>query len=212
MKNIFLKRSSALVLSVFLLSGCSTIFGRHQDEQLVFFDSNLQEVEVTCSGKRVVTPGSVPLRQSKSHSCTAEKEGYEKKVFQIRSGVSWSGFGHSTATNTGAWGWWTLGIGTGIGWLVDLPSGAMKNLKEDTIYLEMRPLQQKNVAKKVIGKTLEATKTLVTVPVDTVRATTETVIETAVAEPVRQITGIEATEEEDTEPEPEKPKKEAKVI
>jgi len=129
-----------LLLPIFL-SGCSTVFGRQHDDQNVSFDSNIQGVEVNCSGKRVDAPGSIPLRQSKNHSCIAQKTGYEKKVFNIRSGITWSGFGHSTATNTALWGWWTLGIGTGIGWLVDSVSGAMRNLKEENIYIEMKPLQ-----------------------------------------------------------------------
>lgn len=140
MKNMIYRNGAVLLAALFLLNGCSTIFGRQQDEQMITFDSNVQEVEVICSGKKVLTPGSLPLRQSKDHQCTAQKEGYEKKAFKIASGLSWSGFGHSTATNTAAWGWWTLGIGTGVGWLVDLPSGSMKNLKSDSIYLEMTPL------------------------------------------------------------------------
>ena len=164
MKNTIYGSGLTFLMTLLLLSGCSTIFGRHQDEQMVSFDANVQEVEVICSGKRVMTPGSLPLRQSKDHACTAQKEGYERKVFKIASGISWSGFGHSTATNSAAWGWWTLGIGTGIGWLVDLPSGAMKNLKEDSIYVEMKKIQapmpvdgvQKG-AENILEKTLDGT-------------------------------------------------------
>lgn len=192
------------------LTGCSTIFGRQHDEQTVYFDANVQEVEVNCSGKRTVTPGSLPLRQSKSQSCTAQKEGYEKKVFEIRSEVSGSGLGHSFATNTATWGWWTLGIGTAVGMLADLPSGSMKNLKENSIFLDMRPLSETatiNPAKKILIKTASVGKTLVTVPVDAVRETTETVIDTTIGQTARQIgvakpktvTEPEATEEKPTE-------------
>lgn len=172
------------------LTGCSTILGRSHDEQTVYFDANVPEVEVNCSGKRTVTPGSLPLRQSKSHSCTAQKEGYEKKVFELRSGVSGSGVGHSFLTNTGAWGWWTLGIGTAVGMLVDLPSGSMKNFKENSIYLDMRPLNKTetaSLAKKIVVKTAKAGKTLVTVPVNAVRETTETAIDTTIGETARQM-------------------------
>ena len=75
-----------------------------------------ERIKVICSGKRAYTPGSIPLRQSKSHACQARKDGFKSKTFRVRSGTSWKGFGHSTATNTAAWGWWTLGIGTAIGW------------------------------------------------------------------------------------------------
>jgi len=125
----------------FELTGCATMFGRQQDEQTVFFDSNVPDVEVTCSGKRVETPGSIPLRQSKSHSCTAQKAGYQKRVFEIQSSNSWAGFGNSTALNTALWGWWTWGAGTVIGWIIDLPSGAMKNLKDDHFQIQMEAIK-----------------------------------------------------------------------
>jgi len=138
-KNI-LFQSVGFLLTAAFVSGCSTTFARQVDDQVVSFDSNVPDVEVNCSGKRTRTPGNIPLRQSKTHACMAELKGYEKQAFQIKSGISGGGFLHSTATNTAAWGWWTLGIGTGVGWLVDASSGAMKNLKEDSIYLEMKPI------------------------------------------------------------------------
>ena len=179
MKATMCVEGIVLIVVSLCLAGCSTIFGRHQDEQQVYFDANVPEVEVVCSGKKVVTPGSLPLRQSKEHACIAQKKGYEKKVFRIQSGLSWSGFGHSTATNSAAWGWWTLGIGTGIGWLVDLPSGAMKNLKEDSIYVEMSPLKESvaeetvttDLSRKIVVKTTQAGETAGILPAETVQKT-----------------------------------------
>lgn len=142
MKNRFWMKQFAVGVLALELSGCSTLFGRHHDEQTVFFDANVPDVEVSCSGRRAKTPGSIPLRQSKDHTCVAEHQGYEKQVFHIKSGISGSGFAHSTAINTATTGWWTLGIGTGVGWLVDFASGAMKNLKTDQLYLEMKPIQE----------------------------------------------------------------------
>lgn len=127
------------------LAGCSTLFGRQDREQEVFFDSNVPNVEVNCSGRRTKTPGSFTLKQSQSHTCVAEHEGYEKQVFHIASGVSGSGFAQSTLINTATTGWWTFGIGTGVGWLVDLASGAMKNLKTSQLYLEMKPVKGSSV-------------------------------------------------------------------
>ncbi len=161
-------RFCAISLVATMLTGCATTFGRHHDEESVTFDSNVPGVEVICSGKRVETPGSIPLMQSKTHSCTAQKEGYEKKAFQIRSGTSWSGFGFSTALNTAAWGWWTLGIGTAIGWLVDWPSGSMRNLKEENLYLEMKPENSAGKA-DVSGFALKADKELINTPTTVVQ-------------------------------------------
>lgn len=175
----FVAFMSAFVLVV-QLTGCSTTFGRQHDEQMVSFDANVPNVEVLCSGKRANTPGSIPLRQSKSHSCTAELEGYEKKVFRIGSGVSWGGFGHSTAINTALWGWWTLGIGTAIGWLVDFSSGAMRNLKEEDFYLQMKPSGTTGLTEKILHKTTDVGKTLVNVPTDVVKETASAVVGTTV--------------------------------
>lgn len=200
MKNTIGKKGLSVIIMSLALAGCSTMFGRQHDDETVYFDANVAEVEVVCSGKTAVTPGSIPLRQSKNHSCIAKKEGYAKKVFEIRSGVSGSGLGHSFATNTATWGWWTLGIGTAVGMLVDLPAGSAKNLKENSIYLEMRPLNETaatNPAKKILVKTAGVGKTLVTVPVDAVRETTETAIDSTIGEAGRQmgITAPETTEE-----------------
>ena len=141
MKKMWLK-FLAVMFVLPVLAGCSTLFGRQHNEQEVYFDSNVPNVEVNCSGRRTKTPGAIPLKQSQDHSCTAEHEGYERKVFRIPSGISWSGFAHSTALNTASTGWWTMGIGTGIGWMIDAASGAMKNLKKDSVFLEMVPVQE----------------------------------------------------------------------
>lgn len=181
----------AVLLVAAQFSGCSTVFGRQQDEESVYFESNVPEVDVLCSGKRAKTPGSIPLKQSKNHNCIAELEGYEKKIFRIRSGVSGSGFGHSTAINTAIWGWWTLGIGTGIGWLVDWASGAMRNLKEDSFYLEMEPEGSTSMSEKVFDKTVAVGKGIVNVSRDTVQNTTNAVVDTTV-QAGAQMAGVDA--------------------
>ncbi len=141
---MLIKRWGSKIVSLFLLgtlaSGCSTIVGRQRHEQEVVFKSNVEDVEVMCGGKTTKTPGGLGLRQSRNHTCTARKEGYETQIVKVKSGLSWKGFGHSTLTNAAAWGWWTLGIGVGIGWLVDLPTGAMRNLKVDEVYIELQPV------------------------------------------------------------------------
>ena len=174
---IWMKGISLLLLPIFTC-GCSTVFGRQNDDQNVSFDSNVQGVAINCSGKRVDAPGSLPLKQSKNHACIAESQGYEKKVFDIKSGMSWSGFGNSTALNTAIWGWWTFGIGTGIGWLVDACSGAMKNLKEENIYVEMKPLGTTSTSQKILEKTIEVGKAVVNTPVAVVQNTASAVLDT----------------------------------
>ena len=100
---------AVVLISTVILSGWSTIVGRQRQQHDVLFRSNLENVEVTCAQKTAMTPGTIALRQSRNHSCTARKEGYETQIVKVRSGLSWKGFGHSTLTNAAAWGWWTLG-------------------------------------------------------------------------------------------------------
>ena len=156
------------------------MFGRQGREENVYFDSQIEGVEVICSGKRIRTPGFIPLRRSKSHNCVAQLEGYEKKTFQIRSGVSGKGFSASTASNAAAWGWWTLGAGLVVGWAVDGVSGSMKNLNATNIYLEMTPVGSVSATEKAFDKTVEVGKAIVQVPTTAVRETTETLVATTV--------------------------------
>ena len=169
-----------MILLVTTLTGCMTIFGGQGRETNVYFDSNVERVEVICSGKRIRTPGFIPLRKSKSHSCKAELEGYEKKVFEIRSAVSGKGFSSSTASNAAAWGWWTLGAGLVVGWAVDGASGSMKNLKSNNIYLEMKPVGTISKTEKVVDKTIDLAKAVVQIPTNVVTQTTQTVVDTTV--------------------------------
>lgn len=209
MKEKILKLISVFLIPVFIC-GCSTVFGRQHDEQNVSFDSNVQGVEINCSGKRVDAPGAIPLRQSKSHSCIAQTPGYEKKVFNIRSGISWDGFGHSTATNTAIWGWWTLGIGTAIGWLIDSVSGAMRNLKEENFYLEMKPIGTTGTPERILEKTVGVGRALVNTPVDVVKDTTTTILDTTLAGSAQQV-GVVEKSEVDAQPQKSE-KKSLKVI
>ena len=128
----------AFLLIPLQLTACSTMFGRQHNLQDVSFDSNVSEVEVTCSGKSIKTPGSILLTQSRDNSCTAEKDGFEKTAFKINSKSTWRGFVHSTAVNTALWGWWTWGIGTAIGWLIDYASGSMKDLTVDRMEIDLK--------------------------------------------------------------------------
>ena len=177
---VIFSRLGALVLIAFYASGCMTIFGRQSGEENIYFDSNVEGTEVICSGKRIRTPGFIPLKKSKSHNCTAQLEGYEKKVFQIKSIVSGKGFSASTAANASAWGWWTLGAGLVAGWAVDAASGSMKNLKTNNIYLEMQPQGSISAAEKVFDKTVEVSKAVIQVPTSVVTEATQTVVDTTI--------------------------------
>lgn len=212
MKKIYTSIITIVLLPA-LVCGCSTMFGRQSEEENVSFDANVQGVRVNCSGKSVETPGSIPLRQSRNHSCTAQMTGYEKKVFSIKSGVSGEGFGNSTAINTALWGWWTLGIGTVLGWLVDSVSGAMRNLKEESIYLEMKPLGTTPASERFFEKTVGVGRAVINTPVDVVKNTTSTALDTALSGGAQKMGVVEEeTENQPSQAEEAKLKKSVKVI
>lgn len=135
-----------LLLLCFYTSGCMTIMGKHHEKKTVFFDANVEQVEINCEGQIVTTPGGIPLKVKKPHYCTASKPGYEDLTIHISSGTSAAGFGASTAFNL-VWAIWTLGIGLILGWTVDGLSGAMKDFKKNNFYLEMIPATPMRIEK-----------------------------------------------------------------
>ncbi len=180
MKNGFRIKFLTLLLLAAFVSGCSTMYGRQHDEQTVYFDSNIEGTEVNCSGKNTITPGNLMLVQSKNHSCSARTDGYENWYFRVRSNLSKEGFDHSTSVNTAKWGWWTLGIGTVIGWTVDVLSGSMRSLEKDSYYIDMRPVGSVGAGKKVLAKTMSVGKAIVNIPRDVVASTTDATLDSTI--------------------------------
>jgi len=121
-----------------MVSGCGTMLGRQNGDTMVSFDSNVRDAEVRVSGKVGYTPCAIPLKRSVNHTGQILKDGYETMPFVIKSGVSGAGFAYSTGTNLAGVGWWTWGIGLLIGWCVDVVSGSMNDLKEESVYTELR--------------------------------------------------------------------------
>jgi hypothetical protein len=176
----------ASLLLCFYTTGCMTIFGKQNEKKTIFFDANVEGVEVNCEGQTVTTPGGISLKVSKSHYCVASKPGYEDMTIRVPSGFSGSGFGASTAFNL-AWAIWTLGIGLILGWAVDGLSGAMKDFKRNNFYLEMIPAGKSTMPEKVLEKTIIVTKAAVRIPKAVVEQTAQTVVDTTVREGAEQL-------------------------
>jgi len=184
----------SLLMVVLCVSGCATIYGRQNDEQRVFFNSNVAGTKVTCGGKSVMAPGNLDLKQSKTHTCTAFAEGFEEKTFRVKSGVSDKGLDYSTDVNMQKWGIWTLGLGMLAAWPVDFLSGSMKNLKEDRYTLELQPEGTTGKGKKVLNKTWDVGKALVTMPTAVAGGAAGTVLDTTVRSGSQQV-GISSTKQ-----------------
>ena len=123
-----LARFAALTLLI-CCSGCLT-FGRFliKTQQNVTFVSDPEGAKVESGEVECEAPCGLHLSPVEDHTITFRKEGYKSELVVIRSEHGWDGAGMSFATNTAIWGWWTLGIGTAAGMLVDLSSGSMKSL------------------------------------------------------------------------------------
>jgi hypothetical protein len=136
---------------------------------------------------RTFTPGYLSLERSHSHFCMAQKEGFERKIFWIDSAVSKKGFAQSAASNTGATALWTFGIGTVVGSAVDWSSGAMNDIKDSRILIELKPFESVTSSEKVLHRTKRAGEALVKIPKEIARETIHTVVDTSVRGTSEQI-------------------------
>jgi hypothetical protein len=107
------------------------------------------------------------------------KEGYEEQMFRVSAGTTGKGVGLSFASNLLP-GIYTLGVWLVIGMIVDLASGATKDLKKKSVYIEMIPQGAMPVSEKVIEKTVRVTKSLVDIPTTVAQQTTQTVVDTTI--------------------------------
>jgi len=82
--------------------------------------------------------------------------------------------------NTEEWGRWTLGVGTVLGWSVDLLSGAMRDLETDKVVLEMKPEGSTSIPGKVLDKTVDIAEAILGAPKAIVDQTSKVVLDTTV--------------------------------
>lgn len=124
-----------------LLSGCATIMrGSGRTIASVSIITEPQEANITCDGQKLISPTTVNMDKATDHSIIITKDGYKTVSIKLRSGVRpFKGIGASLVENTAAWGWWTLGIGTAAGMIVDATSGAMKDLNTTEINIKLEP-------------------------------------------------------------------------
>jgi hypothetical protein len=131
-------------------SGCLTfgrgLIGTHQS---VTFVSEPEGADVEIHDMDCVTPCALDLSPTDDHTVALKKSGYESELVRLHSKHGWAGAGMSFAANTAVWGWWTLGIGTAAGMIVDLFSGSMKSLDlpdDETIHVQLTPIARPDVA------------------------------------------------------------------
>lgn len=121
------------------LAGCATVMRASHATTEVQVYTDPSAAVVKCSGQSIETPGSLSLHRSQDHMLYIEKHGYKRAVVYLRSRAGGEGVGASFFTNTVTVGWWTLGIGTAAGMLVDTASGSMKDLETTSLRIKLEP-------------------------------------------------------------------------
>ena len=113
--------------ALLLLSGCATVI--KGTTQTMPINSDPDGADVVVNNLVVgITPTEVELQRKRDHQITIRKEGYAPATVPVLKSVGGAVWGNILA-------------GGIIGWGVDAASGAQYNLKPETIFVRLRPLQ-----------------------------------------------------------------------
>lgn len=116
-----------LALSIlFLFTGCATVL--KGTTQTMPISSDPTGAEIIVNNITVgITPAEVELQRKRDHQITLQKDGYAPAVVPVLKSVGGAVWGNILA-------------GGFIGWGVDAASGAQYNLKPETVFVRLRPL------------------------------------------------------------------------
>ncbi len=137
-------RTALVVLVALACSGCMT-FGRGmmKTRQNVTFVTVPEGVQVEVGAESCETPCALPLTPNHDHTAVFRSEGYQTELYRMESRAGARGVLMSLVANTAVWGWWTCGIGTAAGLLVDVFSGATRALdlpEDDSVRVTLLPV------------------------------------------------------------------------
>lgn len=137
----------ALVIALIIpLTGCGTMIrGAAGTSTPVTVRTDPTNATVIIGGMEQKSPAVFTLEKKKNYQIIVKKEGYKSVIINLRSQVKGGDVGTSFVTNTLAWGWWTLGIGTAIGMIADASTGSLVNLDSDGLYIKMEQGEGENV-------------------------------------------------------------------
>ena len=115
------------ITALLLLSGCATVI--KGTTQTMPINSDPDGADVVVNNLVVgITPTEIELQRKRDHQITLRKEGYAPATVPVLKSVGGAVWGNILA-------------GGIIGWGVDAASGAQYNLKPETIFVRLRPLQ-----------------------------------------------------------------------
>lgn len=129
-----------LMAVVFFTAGCGTMIrGAAGTSTPVTVRTDPSNATVMIGGMEQKSPAVFTLEKKKNYQVIIKKEGYKSTIINLRSQVKGGDVGTSFVTNTLAWGWWTLGIGTAVGMITDASTGSMVDLDADGLYVKLEP-------------------------------------------------------------------------
>jgi len=133
------------ILAIFLLcivltiSGCATMIrGATGTTTPVTVRTDPSGATVIVGGQESTSPAVFTLEKKKNYQIVIKKKGYRSVIINLRSRAKAGDVGTSFLTNTAAFGWWSLGIGTAIGMLADAATGSVVDLDTDSIFVKLQ--------------------------------------------------------------------------
>jgi hypothetical protein len=126
-KGTFMFKLLTTMTALLLLSGCATVI--KGTTQTMPINSDPDGADVVINNVVVgLTPTEIELQRKRDHQITIRKEGYQPATVPVLKSVGGAVWGNILA-------------GGFIGWGVDAASGAQYNLKPETVFVRLRPLQ-----------------------------------------------------------------------
>jgi|SRR5690242_3451461 PEGA domain-containing protein len=124
-----MKLIKTIVVTVALaLSGCATVVNGRTEPLGLSSNPAGAEVSIDNGTMKVMTPTSVELKRDENHTFVFHKNGYQDTSATVTSGTS-------------GWVWGNLLAGGIIGGVVDFATGAAYKFSDDTLSVNLTPIQ-----------------------------------------------------------------------
>lgn len=121
----------------FATVGCSTMNASGGQNVMMRIKTIPDGARVIIGLKEKESPSLFALDPRKKYEIIIKKEGYKTVRVKLIPSSKAEKFGESLGSNTLVFGWWSFGIGTAAGMLVDAASGSILNFDTDTLTVEL---------------------------------------------------------------------------
>jgi PEGA domain-containing protein len=117
-----------VAVAMLALSGCATVVNGRTEPLGLSSNPAGAEVSIDNGTMKVITPTSIELKRDENHTFVFHKDGYQDTSATVTSGTS-------------GWVWGNLLAGGIIGGVVDFATGAAYKFSDDTLSVNMTPVQ-----------------------------------------------------------------------